>query len=437
MSTQDTTRPVIIVGAGIAGLVLAQGLQHRGIPYELYERDDGQSRTQGYRIRLNLAGLRGLREILPGQVYEEVKWTCGVWYPGLTLYKHDGQPMMPTTLMLPSGAPGEIRPPQGTAPPPEINLDDELVRLSMCSRLPADREVLRSVLLKTLDPAHVHFGKSFDRTTVSEDGVEAIFEDGSASPLGSILIGADGANSKVASQTLGGDLLKPKPIGHKGIFGRSPLTPDLEARLLPGIDKGVHIAFGPGGLSLFIEVMRFRASNSPSDYVFWIVTDPTGFKGSLGPDSNLSALHGSPELEKISHSSVEGWHDGFRCIVELQDPSKSGIWALIASAPEIPAWPTNRRITYLGDVVHAVAPFGGLGGNMAIRSAQTLLQMLVEQRDGEGWSEAEVKAWGERMRHDAQTQSRLSREATGPTGRFPLPAWSTVTWDMAREMEDI
>lgn len=74
---------------------------------------------------------------------------------------------------------------------------------------------------------------------------------------------------------------------------------------------------------------------------------------------------------------------------------------------------------------------------MAIHSVQTLLEMLVTERDGDGWSEATVRAWEDRMRRDAQTQSTLSREAAGPAGRFPMPAWAPVIWDMDKEMDDI
>lgn len=203
-----------------------------------------------------------------------------MWNPGIRLYKHTGEPIIPLTELLPSGTPGEIRPAEGKPPSPEIDLEDELVRRSLCSRLPAEREVLRSVLLRDLDQAHVHFSAPFQRANVSDDGVRAESVDGSTSPLGSILIGADGAFSKVATQTLG-DMLRPKPTGHKVIYGRCPLTPELESALLPGIDKAIHFAIGPGGVSPFIEAIRFDYPDSPNDYIFWVLNDPTGFNPSI------------------------------------------------------------------------------------------------------------------------------------------------------------
>jgi 2-polyprenyl-6-methoxyphenol hydroxylase-like FAD-dependent oxidoreductase len=43
---------VIIIGAGIAGLCLAQILRKEGVPFEIFERDDG-SRSQGWIITVD------------------------------------------------------------------------------------------------------------------------------------------------------------------------------------------------------------------------------------------------------------------------------------------------------------------------------------------------------------------------------------------------
>lgn len=44
---------VLIVGAGLGGLVLAQALRRDGIPFEIFERDhDHLSRSQGWAILL-------------------------------------------------------------------------------------------------------------------------------------------------------------------------------------------------------------------------------------------------------------------------------------------------------------------------------------------------------------------------------------------------
>ena len=60
--------PVIIVGAGIAGLVLAQALAKNSIPYLIFERDpDALHRGKGWGITIHWA-LDALLECLPERV---------------------------------------------------------------------------------------------------------------------------------------------------------------------------------------------------------------------------------------------------------------------------------------------------------------------------------------------------------------------------------
>jgi 2-polyprenyl-6-methoxyphenol hydroxylase-like FAD-dependent oxidoreductase len=47
---------VLLIGAGIGGLALAQGLKKAGIRFSVYERDDAPtSREQGYRLHIGYA----------------------------------------------------------------------------------------------------------------------------------------------------------------------------------------------------------------------------------------------------------------------------------------------------------------------------------------------------------------------------------------------
>ena len=275
-------------------------------------------------------------------------------------------------------------------PPPEIDLNDPLVRMAMCSRLPADRTRLRQVLLSSLDPSHVHFSKSFDSSEVVSEGIRPKFEDGSLSPLGSILIGADGAVSRVVSFATTDDALRPIPTGHKMIFGPSPLTENLESEMIPALKEGINVARDPAtGLSLFVETCRFTDSVSslpprPDDYVFWILTDPKGYTDDLEPSTVLPSLRGTPQLRDLALKHLSSWHPGFQALVKYSDLSKTAIWSMASSQSSIPDWKTNRRRTFLGDAVHSVVRIGGLGGNMAIHSVQTLLEMLVGQAQADG-----------------------------------------------------
>ncbi|KAI9649253.1 hypothetical protein NHQ30_001821 [Ciborinia camelliae] len=68
---------VLIAGAGLGGLCLAQGLKKAGIGFHVYERDKASDyRLQGYRIRIHSEGTDALRECLPNDIYQRFEDTC-------------------------------------------------------------------------------------------------------------------------------------------------------------------------------------------------------------------------------------------------------------------------------------------------------------------------------------------------------------------------
>ncbi|MGB8962299.1 MAG: NAD(P)-binding protein [Pseudonocardiaceae bacterium] len=69
---------VIVVGGGIGGLCLAQGLRRAGVSVAVYERDASPTdRLEGYRIHLNPAGSRALKACLPPPVWDCFVATAG------------------------------------------------------------------------------------------------------------------------------------------------------------------------------------------------------------------------------------------------------------------------------------------------------------------------------------------------------------------------
>jgi len=61
---------VLIIGGGIGGLCLAQGLKKSGIKVAVYERDHSVDfRGQGYRITLKADGSHALRDCLPENLF--------------------------------------------------------------------------------------------------------------------------------------------------------------------------------------------------------------------------------------------------------------------------------------------------------------------------------------------------------------------------------
>ena len=71
---------VSVVGAGLGGLALAQGLRGAGIEADVFERDPGiAGRRPAYRLVLDPIGFQAVRDCLPTPGTR--CWTRSSWTP--------------------------------------------------------------------------------------------------------------------------------------------------------------------------------------------------------------------------------------------------------------------------------------------------------------------------------------------------------------------
>jgi salicylate hydroxylase len=69
---------ILIIGGGIGGLTLAQGLKRAGVSAAVYERDRTLTdRLQGYRVHISPTGSLALHECLAPHLFEVFDRTCG------------------------------------------------------------------------------------------------------------------------------------------------------------------------------------------------------------------------------------------------------------------------------------------------------------------------------------------------------------------------
>jgi 2-polyprenyl-6-methoxyphenol hydroxylase-like FAD-dependent oxidoreductase len=78
---------VLIIGAGLGGLCLAQALRKSGVDVAVFERDDSPvARLQGYRLHIDDNGRAALESALPAQHYELFLATAGIPLPRTVVY---------------------------------------------------------------------------------------------------------------------------------------------------------------------------------------------------------------------------------------------------------------------------------------------------------------------------------------------------------------
>ncbi|ORX39067.1 hypothetical protein BD324DRAFT_649160 [Kockovaella imperatae] len=417
MSSQPR-KPVLIIGAGLGGLVLAHGLRRRNIPFELYERDVADSsRAQGYRITLQGKGPTALETCLPDSTMQSVLQRSGQPFKampdGAIVDALSGEKVGSMfEIKVPGGGQlgkgkggpgsgpggGKIGPTSFQANDTSQNDAGTSSRLPMRYHFQVDRRELRNDLLKDLPSPH--YAKAFERYTATADGVIAHFSDGSSSTEGSLLVGANGVHSRVARQLIG-EASIPLDTGVRLVYGKTPLTSDLLEQLSDNIRQGPKLikdARDPHHqVFLLKDNMEFSHQESPNPYVFWsLIGDNVSFNV---PDDKLFAM--SPEeVSELTLKISSEWKDSLRVILKEQSTSETAVMRMTTSDPmRLPNWSTDRHVTLLGDALHCMPPTGGQGANSAMGDGMDLAERLSSgERDGEGWTEEVIRAYEQEMK---------------------------------------
>ncbi|MEU4222782.1 NAD(P)/FAD-dependent oxidoreductase [Nonomuraea sp. NPDC026600] len=357
---------VIVIGAGLGGLCLAQRLRQDGISVSVHEQDPTPVfRDQGYRLHVNADGRRALEHALPPRLWQ--------------------------LFLATAGTPG----------PRSVFLDEQLVPRWTAEAEPGpaplavDRLTLRQILLSGLEDV-VTFGKTctgFETTPTdvvdaTNSRVTARFADGST-VTGDVLVAADGVNSVIRRQLL--PHARVVDTGLRQLYGKIPLNDQTRALFSDDMFNVFTAIVGPRNAFIGVAPVEFPEPvhqaglrHAPAvrlravqDYM----TCSFGIRGNHLPrtDDELHRMTGA-ELRAMVLDLIDGWHPRVQRIVREWDPA--GIFpAVLRTSVPIEAWPTTV-VTLLGDAIHAMSPAGGVGANTALRDAATLADALNKAAHG-------------------------------------------------------
>jgi 2-polyprenyl-6-methoxyphenol hydroxylase-like FAD-dependent oxidoreductase len=379
---------VLIIGGGIGGLCLAQGLTSAGIDCTVYERDRRSTdRLLGYRVHISPQGSRALHDCLPPALFEALQATCGRPPQFFRMLTERMQ-----TLISVRGF-GEAA-------------GNGVERHRSVSRI-----TLRQVLLAGLGE-RVQFGRTFVRYETHGDRVVACFEDGSSAE-GDLLVAADGGGSRVRRQYL--PHAERIDTGVAAIGGKVFLDEQTRGRIPPLLRDSLALVSAPGGRGLFVAPQEFTHTapangicgdeaavdatggtlfDNTRSYLMWAF----GAQRSVLGLNNEDAPSGET-LRGLALASMADWNAGYRELVRMTDADTLSLLPIRTSRPVAP-WRTSH-VTLLGDAIHSMTPYRGIGANIALRDAALLCRQLVRTARGElgllgaiGEYEQEMRRYG-------------------------------------------
>lgn len=323
---------IAIIGAGLGGLTLARVLHVHGISATIYEAEaSANARTQG-----------GLLDIHTYNGQLALK-AAGVFDSFLEIIHAGGQA---DRILDQHGTVLFEQPDDGMGGRPEVH-----------------RGELRRILLESLPADTIRWGQKLTDVSALGDGQHALtFADGSTQTT-DLLVGADGAWSKV--RPLLSDA-KPTYVGASFI----------ETYLFDVDTRHAASAQAVGGGSLFVLApgKGILAHREPNGVVHTYV--------SLNkPEDWIARIDFSDRTAALARVAQEfdGWSPALTALITGSDvdPVPRTVYAL----PVEHRWERVSGVTLLGDAAHLMSPFAGEGANLAMFDGAELAKALVAHPD--------------------------------------------------------
>ncbi|RDW77439.1 hypothetical protein BP6252_05492 [Coleophoma cylindrospora] len=374
----STPSPILIIGAGVVGLVLAQSLKKEGIPFQIFDRDAHiDARGHGWGITIHWA-LAALKHCLPAELFDKLA--------SIQVDPEVGRNDTGQFLFL--------------------NLEDAVpvFQIPPSKRLRINREKFRKLLLEGID---VQWNKSIAGFQATQDHVQVTFAD-SSEAHGKLLIGADGATSRLrrlmCPET---GALNQLPIRFLG--GTVKLSPADIAPLRsldPLLFQGCHPATGTFMWFSTLDTPEVNGSTGASEYysaqlnLSWPVKGledeiPATEEGKLTKLKSLAQVFES-RLKKAIHDIPEGTE-----IIEI----KLADWPCLE-------WPDyGGRVTLIGDAAHAMTMYRGEAANHGITDARHLHDHLLKTHQGEIIQKDAILEFEKEMRERTSWAVMMSRQA--------------------------
>ncbi|PMD46743.1 FAD/NAD(P)-binding domain-containing protein [Hyaloscypha variabilis F] len=390
MSLPTPQLPILILGSGISGLLLARSFHQNSIPFRLFDRlPNRTSFSQGHRFRISSTAYTSLQTLL------------------------SPSPLHLSLLNQTSAQKAKFKPRYVSAS--LLDFSRGIEDREEGGARPIDRSWLLSLLSLGIEE-RVEWGKefvSYSHLPTAKDGEEAIevkFADGTTA-VGCLVIGADGIKSLVRTQ------LQPErrmlDLQRWVMWGRVPLTASLREEIETSGNGDVMSWFmaldEERNVQCVVEPMIWSPTRLEAgemlpqfkDYIYFAVaTTPLGEKVPKSTDEKRSFLMGASKE----------WHPALRLLFKNANYEASACIPVLSSKPDIEVTTSASRkdwmITLVGDSAHGISPMGGAGAELAIFNATDLADTIAQK----GVTRESIQGFEKRMEERAKQKIEYSFE---------------------------
>ncbi|KAI8954420.1 putative monooxygenase [Xylaria longipes] len=371
---------VLIAGAGLGGLALAQALRKQGISYEIFERDRNErERRPGWVI-----GLHHMLDDLKASIPDDL--------PPISSLSN----LLPLTKYFPEVVYYDPEKPNQ----PKIGVRGD-----------ESEWIIRAARYKIVNWLETHilvqYNKQVSKIEDSEDKVKIHFQDGTFAE-GDILVGAEGSRSATRKHILKGeDPVRSPPMaiiqGYCTLYGE-----ELEEQLRLGHSLYmVDMSSINGSPMLLLVTLVEVYPDGKSGRIGWALIWPD--ECAAKEDFWVYSATGQEQYDFVVDKTKK-LPAKFLTTVKRSDP-QTLVPVLRLYSLIMDSMPTGR-ITLLGDAAHAMTPFRGEGGFHAISDALNLARAIGKIDKGNIENIKEVFGqYQTKMLETGKAAAKLSEEA--------------------------
>ncbi|KAH7564415.1 hypothetical protein BM1_01462 [Bipolaris maydis] len=374
MGSIDSAMKVIIIGAGPAGCALAHGLKKARVPFTIYDKGADVYRHRHWAFTLGWARPY-LFDLIPDDLSAQIN-SCQV------------DPYVDCAAI------GEDR---------IVIYNGQTREEAFAFPIPKAREInIRKLRVLLAERLNVQYGKSFCHYDLKDQGgVKVYFEDGSTDE-GDLLVGIDGAMSKVRRCLLpkeGNMETLPFALMNFNASYTAEQAHFIKERLHPLVDIAIH----PAGHYIRANVLDMPDEKDASTWTFQILsTWPLKYvEDHDNEDDRLQRLK--------AHIKRDGWAEPYKSAIEWIPDDTNVLRDQLKIWKTVPWNNQGGRVTLCGDAAHAMTFHRGQGANNAFYSAHCLVEAIKSVQSGSATPQDAITAYDENIWNRGANEVQISK----------------------------